>query len=168
MTFANSQNWTTSNSPNIHTDNNIESISDFAKTDPVMKFTASCPGCQLHSPAGKVWPQAVRVLSLHCRRTKILHRECEHTVHTPILQVRSSTIWSYTCFHGQWNELIVFVIFSLSLSSKPFTYGICLNELGHEVVHKYVSHEPSGRNFNEICLDSQSKAESYGAIEIVL
>ncbi len=41
--------------------------------------------------------------------------------------------------------------------SKPFTYAICLNELGDEEVHKYVSHEPSGRGFNEICLDAKSK-----------
>eukprot|EP00095_Tigriopus_kingsejongensis_P005251 maker-scaffold353_size198981-snap-gene-0.36 protein:Tk05251 transcript:maker-scaffold353_size198981-snap-gene-0.36-mRNA-1 annotation:"glutaminase liver mitochondrial" len=47
--------------------------------------------------------------------------------------------------------------FTIQSCSKPFTYGICLNELGPEVVHKYVSHEPSGRNFNEICLDSKLK-----------
>ena len=41
--------------------------------------------------------------------------------------------------------------------SKPFTYGICLNELGPDIVHRYVGHEPSGRNFNEICLDSNSE-----------
>ena len=32
-----------------------------------------------------------------------------------------------------------------------------MNELGADVVHKYVGHEPSGRNFNEICLDGQNK-----------
>lgn len=47
--------------------------------------------------------------------------------------------------------------FTIQSCSKPFTYGICLNELGSEVVHRYVGHEPSGRNFNEICLDSSSK-----------
>ena len=45
--------------------------------------------------------------------------------------------------------------FTMQSCSKPFTYGICLNELGSKVVHQYVSHEPSGRNFNEICLDSR-------------
>ncbi|TRY63704.1 hypothetical protein TCAL_03613, partial [Tigriopus californicus] len=47
--------------------------------------------------------------------------------------------------------------FTIQSCSKPFTYAICLNELGPEMVHKYVSHEPSGRNFNEICLDARDK-----------
>lgn len=37
---------------------------------------------------------------------------------------------------------------------KPFSYAICLNELGNDIVDKYVSHEPSGRHFNEIILDA--------------
>ena len=47
------------------------------------------------------------------------------------------------------------VPFTLQSVSKPFTYAICLNELGPDVVHNYVSHEPSGRNFNEIALDKR-------------
>jgi len=47
--------------------------------------------------------------------------------------------------------------FTMQSCSKPFTYGLCLNELGSELVHRYVGHEPSGRNFNEICLDSSNK-----------
>lgn len=47
--------------------------------------------------------------------------------------------------------------FTMQSCSKPFTYGICLNELGDENVHRFIGHEPSGRNFNEICLDSTSK-----------
>ena len=47
------------------------------------------------------------------------------------------------------------VPFTLQSVSKPFTYAVCLNELGPEVVHNYVSHEPSGRNFNEIVLDKR-------------
>ena len=47
--------------------------------------------------------------------------------------------------------------FTLQSCSKPFTYAICLNELGSEIVHEYVSHEPSGRNFNEICLDKEGE-----------
>jgi len=47
--------------------------------------------------------------------------------------------------------------FTMQSCSKPFTYGICLNELGPDIVHRYVGHEPSGRNFNEICLDSNNK-----------
>ncbi len=45
--------------------------------------------------------------------------------------------------------------FTMQSCSKPFTYAICLNELGPEQVHRFVSHEPSGRNFNEICLDKK-------------
>ena len=47
------------------------------------------------------------------------------------------------------------VPFTLQSVSKPFTYAICLNELGPEIVHNYISHEPSGRNFNEIALDKR-------------
>ena len=41
--------------------------------------------------------------------------------------------------------------------SKPLTYAIALNELGSEVVHRYVGQEPSGRMFNELILDHNSK-----------
>ena len=37
--------------------------------------------------------------------------------------------------------------------SKPFTYAINLDQLGADVVQKYIGREPSGRNFNEIVLD---------------
>lgn len=47
--------------------------------------------------------------------------------------------------------------FTMQSCSKPFTYGIVLNELGEDIVHRYIGHEPSGRNFNEICLDNSSK-----------
>lgn len=49
------------------------------------------------------------------------------------------------------------VPFTMQSCSKPFTYSICLNELGLDSVHNYVGHEPSGRNFNEICLDKQKR-----------
>ncbi|VDD94493.1 unnamed protein product [Enterobius vermicularis] len=47
--------------------------------------------------------------------------------------------------------------FCLQSVSKPFTYAIALEELGAEEVHKYVGQEPSGRLFNEICLDHNKK-----------
>ena len=47
--------------------------------------------------------------------------------------------------------------FTIQSCSKPFTYGINLDKLGPEVVDKYIGQEPSGRDFNEICLDSKSK-----------
>ena len=54
--------------------------------------------------------------------------------------------------------LMVNCLLKMAQHSKSFqTYGICLNELGEQTVHRYVGHEPSGRNFNEICLDSNNK-----------
>ena len=43
------------------------------------------------------------------------------------------------------------------LFSKPLTYAIALENLGESLVHKYVGQEPSGRNFNELVLDHNSK-----------
>ena len=47
--------------------------------------------------------------------------------------------------------------FTLQSSSKPFTYAVCLNELGASSVHQYVGQEPSGRMFNELSLDFNGK-----------
>lgn len=47
--------------------------------------------------------------------------------------------------------------FTLQSCSKPLTYAIALEEMGQEIVHKYVGQEPSGRNFNELVLDYNSK-----------
>jgi glutaminase len=47
--------------------------------------------------------------------------------------------------------------FSIQSVSKPFTYAINLNDFGSEHVHKYIGQEPSGRLFNEICLDYNNK-----------
>lgn len=38
-----------------------------------------------------------------------------------------------------------------------FNYAIVSHDAGADFVHKYVGHEPSGRLFNEICLDCDSK-----------
>jgi len=43
--------------------------------------------------------------------------------------------------------------FSIQSTSKTFTYAMCLDHLGADVVQKYIGREPSGRNFNEIVLD---------------
>lgn len=40
--------------------------------------------------------------------------------------------------------------------SKAFNYAIVASDLG-EYVHSFVGHEPSGRLFNEICLDANGK-----------
>ena len=47
--------------------------------------------------------------------------------------------------------------FTLQSCVKPFTYAICLSELGNEGVHKYIGQEPSGRNFNDLSLDTSNK-----------
>ncbi len=46
--------------------------------------------------------------------------------------------------------------FSVQSSSKPISYLMALSELGEEEVHRYVGREPSGRNFNDICLNPES------------
>lgn len=51
----------------------------------------------------------------------------------------------------------VTVPFTLQSCSKPLTYAIALDQLGQEVVHRYVGQEPSGRNFNELVLDYDSE-----------
>ena len=47
--------------------------------------------------------------------------------------------------------------FTMQSCSKPFTYAVCLNELGSETVHQFVGQEPSGRMFNELSLDFNNK-----------
>jgi glutaminase len=39
------------------------------------------------------------------------------------------------------------------MRSKPFTYALCLDEVGADLVQQYIGREPSGRLFNEIVLD---------------
>ncbi|CAD5218157.1 unnamed protein product [Bursaphelenchus okinawaensis] len=41
--------------------------------------------------------------------------------------------------------------------SKAFNYAIVSSDLGSDYVHQFVGHEPSGRLFNEICLDANGK-----------
>jgi len=43
--------------------------------------------------------------------------------------------------------------FCVQSGSKPITYGIALENNSEEIVHNYVGKEPSGRNFNELCLN---------------
>ena len=43
--------------------------------------------------------------------------------------------------------------FCVQSCSKPITYGIAIENYGEEIVHNYVGKEPSGRNFNELCLN---------------
>ena len=43
--------------------------------------------------------------------------------------------------------------FSIQSCSKPITYGIALENYGDRFVHNFIGKEPSGRNFNNMCLD---------------
>ncbi|CAL4176086.1 unnamed protein product, partial [Meganyctiphanes norvegica] len=44
--------------------------------------------------------------------------------------------------------------FTIQSCSKPLTYALAAGEYGTDYVHSYVGMEPSGRNFNELCLDA--------------
>ena len=45
--------------------------------------------------------------------------------------------------------------FCVQSCSKPINYGIALDTIGKELVHNFVGKEPSGRNFNELCLNHE-------------
>jgi len=47
--------------------------------------------------------------------------------------------------------------FCVQSVSKAFNYAIVASDLGADYVHEFVGHEPSGRLFNEICLDPSGK-----------
>jgi glutaminase len=46
--------------------------------------------------------------------------------------------------------------FSIQSCSKPITYAVALDNYGEEFVHNFVGKEPSGRNFNNMCLDEDN------------
>ena len=46
--------------------------------------------------------------------------------------------------------------FCVQSCSKPVTYGIALELFGKDVVHNFIGMEPSGRNFNELCLNTDN------------
>ncbi|CAI5439175.1 unnamed protein product [Caenorhabditis angaria] len=47
--------------------------------------------------------------------------------------------------------------FCLQSVSKPFTYALVHDDIGPEELHSHVGQEPSGRLFNDICLDHESE-----------
>lgn len=67
---------------------------------------------------------------------------------------------------GTVNSLLSNRLDQYILFSKPLTYAIALNELGSEVVHQYVGQEPSGRMFNELILDYNSKSRHSSSYRI--
>lgn len=107
-------------------------------------------------PEWPVFCQMIKDIFVRCRS----NHSGEVATYIPQLARYSKDLWamSVCTVDGQRMALgDVDVSFTLQSCSKPFTYAICLNELGPEVVHKYIGHEPSGRNFNEICLDRDNK-----------
>lgn len=47
-------------------------------------------------------------------------------------------------------------LFCCQSVSKTVSYLIALQEHGERLVHRFISHEPSGRNFNDLCLNSEN------------
>ncbi|KAE9553881.1 hypothetical protein FO519_002922 [Halicephalobus sp. NKZ332] len=47
--------------------------------------------------------------------------------------------------------------FCVQSVSKAFNYAIVASDMGADYVHSFVGHEPSGRLYNEICLDANGK-----------
>jgi glutaminase len=47
--------------------------------------------------------------------------------------------------------------FCIQSCCKPFLYSMALEEWGEEYVHRYIGHEPSGRQFNELTLGADKK-----------
>ena len=49
------------------------------------------------------------------------------------------------------------VFFPLESTCKPVNYCLALEEHGHDTVHAYVGHEPSGASFNELTLNKDNR-----------
>ena len=93
--------------------------------------------------------QCIRAIYQKC----MLNKEGQVASYIPQLAKFSKDNWamSVCTVDGQRFSLgPVNTEFTLQSCSKPFTYAICLNELGEDMVHQYISHEPSGANFNVI------------------
>lgn len=49
------------------------------------------------------------------------------------------------------------VPFTLQSSGKPINYALAVHELGAEVVHQYIGHEPNGETYSSIKLNKEGK-----------
>ena len=101
-----------------------------------------------------------------CTRISDIYEDCKTITdgnvasYIPQLASYSPDYWgvSICSVDGQkYNQGDVNIPFTMQSCSKPFTYAVCLNELGSETVHQYVGQEPSGRMFNNLCLDYNNK-----------
>nr|CDJ80161.1 Ankyrin and Glutaminase domain containing protein [Haemonchus contortus] len=101
-----------------------------------------------------------------CGQVKAIFEECSHikdgnvATYIPQLARQNPDIWglSICSIDGQrvsfGDSKVPFCVQSVS---KAFNYAIVSSDLGADFVHSYVGHEPSGRLFNEICLDANGK-----------
>ncbi|RCN32899.1 glutaminase [Ancylostoma caninum] len=101
-----------------------------------------------------------------CGQIKTIFEECrlikEGSVATYIPQLarQNPDIWglSICTIDGQRVSFGDYKMpFCVQSVSKAFNYAIVSSDLGADFVHSYVGHEPSGRLFNEICLDANGK-----------
>ncbi|KJH44033.1 glutaminase [Dictyocaulus viviparus] len=101
-----------------------------------------------------------------CSQIKAIFEKCSDikdgnvATYIPQLARKDPNIWglSICTIDGQrvsyGDSKVPFCVQSVS---KAFNYAIVSSDLGADFVHSYVGHEPSGRLFNEICLDANGK-----------
>ena len=132
-------------------------------------------GCRLHSSICQTRSKPFRNFDLYYWWTEIFNWRLRDSIHLTVMLV-SIFCW-YWQYQGHkvisnvWSRIHILEIFPTSPEdrmsnhtflyhfSKPLNYAIALNELGSETVHGYVGQEPSGRKFNELDLDYNSKQQ---------
>ena len=132
-------------------------------------------GCRLHSSICQTRSKPFWNFDLYYWRTEIFNWRLRDSIHLTVMLV-SIFCW-YWQYQGHkvisnvWSRIHILEIFPtppedkmsnhtfLYHFSKPLNYAIALNELGSETVHGYVGQEPSGRKFNELDLDYNSKQQ---------
>uniref|UniRef100_A0A183CI39 glutaminase n=1 Tax=Globodera pallida TaxID=36090 RepID=A0A183CI39_GLOPA len=105
------------------------------------------------------WEKLIREIGLIYERCK-KYEAGEVATYIPQLRNADPKLWAISLMTidgktASWGESKQ--KFCLQSVSKPFTYAIVLNDLGDDHVHRFVGQEPSGRSFNDICLDKNKK-----------
>uniref|UniRef100_A0AC34FE18 Glutaminase n=1 Tax=Panagrolaimus sp. ES5 TaxID=591445 RepID=A0AC34FE18_9BILA len=101
-----------------------------------------------------------------CSRIKDIYEKCKPVTegkvadYIPQLSRFDPNCWgvSICSVDGQrasWGDSKI--PFCVQSVSKAFNYSIAASDLGADMVHQYVGQEPSGRLFNDICLDNNNK-----------
>ena len=83
-------------------------------------------------------------------------------------KLESSNYRSIPTFSKEIKKIVTRLLTLLSGCSKPLNYAIALDKLGPDVVHSYVGQEPSGRNFNELILDYNSKSVCFSRFKVLI